>query len=176
MIVITKGGFDPPRTRRKGLQIAEDVALDEHNPTIAVWKEGYFRLEMETIIPPSKPIVDSSGQVVACIEEPITRPTGVKTLIGPITSDMVWVSPLVGDDFNFDDFPENWQFGHGLTSDSINITIFPYGTVLTSGQLRRMAEVFEGTPPGNPERNVWREFDVNGRDPAIWNLDGTLRE
>lgn len=161
MIVILKGGFDPPRTRRVRLQVNEDVGAPEDDPTIQVRKEGWYRLELVTV---NKPDVVDGVDITVTTQEP----SGVETRLGPTT---IWVSPLLGA-ITLDDFPDGFRFGNAAAGSItlplseptlVDWVVFPYGTSLTSEQLYRMQEIFEGIPPGNPERNVWRPFDAEGR-------------
>ena len=175
MIAILHGGFDPPRTRRIQLQIREDVAILSDDPTVQFEGEAMYRLEMRTFVP--------EGET-----ESITLPSGVKTLV----STDVLISPLLGD-LQLSDFPEGFTFGNGCSgpkdiekhrtdidgNETVEIVpvkwcVVPPGTVLADARWSRLQEIFEGIPPGSPETNVWREFDVNGRDPAVYDLDGNL--
>lgn len=154
MLVLLKS-HNPPRTRRASLQLKEDVAPPEHDPTIQVRREGYFKLELHTVL-------DGVEGEPDC--PMITIPNGVETFIGK----KVWVSPLLGD-FTVDDFPEDWSFGNGyggptlINGVQITHVVFPWGTVLTPEQLYRLQEIYEGIPPGNPAVNTWRPFDDEGR-------------
>jgi len=168
MIVILKVGFDgesdsdPPRDRRCSLRVKEDVGIVEHDSTIQARREGFFKLEYE---PFENPEDGTPGQ----------RATGIESFLGQ----KVWVSPLLGD-FSIEEFPENWSFGNaaggphnvvinreinGLFVRQIRVTVvtFPWGTDLTPEQLYELQLIYEGSPPGTLDRNMWREFDAEGR-------------
>jgi hypothetical protein len=139
------GVLNPPRTRRHFQQVWEDVAYHEYSPLITATKGGRI-----------KSVVDSDNKL-----------TGEKENLG---AEVVKFSPLlisIIGDVTLDDFPDGWVFGNGTTG-AVNVnlkrqgqtllvwTVFPYGTVLDDAKWLRLQEIFEGIPPGNPERNVWK--------------------
>lgn len=162
MIVVLKGGFDPPRIRRVQRQVREDVMPTELGPTVQARKEGRFALTLEPRL-----MDDGTTRLIK---------TG-EAMVGP---DNVYISPLLGD-LTLADLPDNLSFGNGASGPfpvRINRTlpggavvsrteqvvwfVFPYGTQLTAAQLDRMREIREGIPPGSPERNVFRPFTQDG--------------
>lgn len=194
MITFFRGDFDPPRTRRHQLQIREDVMDSEHDSSIRATKEGTFR---------GTPVTRPESQEMAALRTKLIGLglTEVETLmllprLQPdtvaetfIEQDDVWFSPLLSG-MTRDDLPDDFSYGNGAQGTimvpahrgtpeeemfEVSWVVFPLGTQLTDAQLYRLQEIHEGIPPGNPEENVWRQFDVNGRDPAVYNLDGTLK-
>ena len=141
------GGRNPPRTRRIFQQVWQDVAYHEYSPLIRATKGG--RIES---------VVDADNRL-----------TGATINLG---AEVVRFTPLlismIGD-VSLDDFPDGWSFGNATTG-SVDVplkrqgptpltwTVFPYGTVLDDTQWLRLQEIFEGIPPGNSERNVWKEM------------------
>ena len=98
------------------------------------------------------------------------------TLLGP---ERVYISPLLGD-LQLSDFPDGYRFGNNTTGSLVPLkrrqadgsvklsmellawTVFPYETRLSPTELYRMREIFEGLPPGSPDRNTWRPFNRKG--------------
>jgi len=90
----------------------------------------------------------------------------------------VYVSPLLNVDLTLDDFPNETVF----TDEAVRLLdvkrvidgqeiiiavetrtiICPYELILSSSELNRLREIFEGIPFGNPEQNVWRPFARDG--------------
>jgi len=187
VIAICLGGINPPRDERTQLRIHQYVTPTEPNSdNIDATKEGRLRYEYEW---------GTTRQ-----GDPERKLAGT-TNLGP---EDIWFTPLLLERhgaLTVDNIPDGMSFGNGSTGPStipfrrsrleevdgvrttvpyidrilVTWTVFPLGTVLTPEQWYRLQEINEGVPPGNPEENVWRQFDVNGRDPAVYNLDGTLK-
>ena len=132
------GGFDPPRTKRRARQVREDVGNLELDPAVQARMDGYYR----------------NGE-----------------RIGTTT---IRVSPLLQDkEITLDSFPDGFTFGNDGTNASVPLhgklvplawQVWPLGTELTDQQFYRLREIFEGIPPGNPERHVWvpaEQFDCS---------------
>ena len=75
--------------------------------------------------------------------------------------------------------PANFSFGNGGTDGTVGLKdgtiahihwyVWPYDMRLTDEQLRRFQEIFEGVPPGNPERQErwdWPCSECDGSDIA----------
>lgn len=154
---------NPPKDRRCWLEVEEDVGPHESDPTIQWRKEGCFLLELD----------DTENR----------HPTGVDRKI----DGDIFISPLLASlGFKYDDMPERFAFGNGsggptqvVNSDGetlwVTWCVFPNSLILDDAKLLRVQEIFEGIPPGNPEEHVWKQFDENGRDPDVWDLDGNRR-
>ena len=163
----------PPRIRRHMRQVREDIRWEESNPLITCTKEGMFELAYRTRIIPAKACL-TCGQ--SSPETTVTEIAGPGRFIGVPE---VYISPGLGD-LKLSDFPDGFTFGGGakasiqltrisptgqryLWSESITWGIFPYGTKLTDSQWYRMREIFEGMPPGNPERHTFNHpFTAEG--------------
>ena len=137
MIIVLRGDFDPPRTKRV-LEQVNEVTTPEHDSTITAKKEGYYRLTF-----------NDKGEV------------SNEALIGPPD---IWFSPLL-DGLSLTDFPDGFSFGNGNSGpvfirrrDGENVCItwcvLPEGGTLDDCHLYSMQEIHEGIPPGNPERRV----------------------
>lgn len=147
MLVLLRGLLGgTPRVRRSMRQTFEDVAITEGRPNVFVDHSGLNQLN-----------VDVNGRT--------TRVTSVES---------VYISPLLGD-LSLSQFAGS--FGNGITGGPYPLTIngvkrevilvrciFP--GILSDQQISRLREIYEGIPPGNPELNVWQQFDETGILPG----------
>jgi hypothetical protein len=165
VIALLLGGLDPERVSPRRVQVREDVAPMEHDPTVQARKEGYYRLTLETYTPvafPGVQFVDTDDAAVTAVPSSATRVTG-EALLAPLD---IWFSPLL--DLTIDDIPANFSFGNGstgpktfsITRDGVTtkvlavICVFPVATVLDADQKLRLQEIFEGIPPGSAPLSV----------------------
>ena len=138
MVVVTKGGYDPPRHTTRSRRVRNEVMDYSQNGDYRACKEGYYHRNsdgMETRLGP----VD----------------IWFSPLLGSISLDQFPDNFSFGNNGTETVVPLRKIQPDGsvaVESTHMRFYVWPYGTVLTPAQLSRVQEIFEGSPPGSSER------------------------
>ena len=140
MIVVTKGGYDPPRHTTRSRRVRNEVLDYRQSSEYSARKEGYYRVAQDGTETRMGPI-----------------DIRFSPLLGDVSLDQFPDNFSFGNNGTETVVPLRKVQHDGLVviaPTHMRFYIWPYGTVLTPAQLYRVREIFEGSPPGGLEQQV----------------------